>query len=272
MKTLQPGGFPMNLYDDPFFCVPRRTHATSQGPVDLPIFYREATAVMAFFGCAREGVEAALPGERMVPALTWGSRALVGLAFFDYRRTSIGAYREVGLAVPVLWRRARRPWFPWLELFRSADTRRLGFHVLDLPVTTKAADAAGRELWGYPKFVTAIDIRLSPGRFDGKVHRPDGGGPILELAGRPGPGLGCPSLDLVTFERRNDQDRRTIIRTRGAARLRTGGDVTLTLGGDTHPMTRRLKRLGLNGRAPIFMTVDSGFQSRLHAGAPLEGV
>lgn len=29
----------MNVYRDPFFCVPRSVHATSQGEVALPIFY-----------------------------------------------------------------------------------------------------------------------------------------------------------------------------------------------------------------------------------------
>ena len=35
-----------------------------------------------------------------------------------------------------------------------------GIWVVDLPVTTKEAQAAGIELWGYPKYVTDIETRF----------------------------------------------------------------------------------------------------------------
>ena len=158
-----------------------------------------------------------------------------------------------------------------MDLFRSADTRRVGFHILDLPVTTADADAAGREIWGYPKFVTAIDFHLSGERFDSTVHLPAGDGFIMNLSGRLGPGLPCPSLDLVTFERRDGQDRRTVIQTRGAARLRLKGGLILKIGDRSHPMARRLDRLGLDGQRPLCLTADTAFQSRLNAGAPVGG-
>ena len=37
----------MNDQADPFFQVPRTTHATTQGPIELPILYYDVSALMA---------------------------------------------------------------------------------------------------------------------------------------------------------------------------------------------------------------------------------
>jgi hypothetical protein len=59
-----------------------------------------------------------------------------------YRITDIGPYNEVGLTVV-----ARVPGDPIP-----------GNYVINLPVTTAVANRAGREIWGYNKFVAAIDV------------------------------------------------------------------------------------------------------------------
>ena len=259
----------MNLYRDPFFCVPHSVHPTSQGDVALPILYFDSTAVLAFFQCARKSVETILPNERILPALTWVSRAIVGLAFFEYRTTSIGTYNEVGLAVPVLWQKGPVPPCSAIDLLRSAYTRRVGFHIVDLPVTTEKAYAAGRELWGYPKFVTPIDFSLQKKQLHSCVHDPGQNDTLLTFAGKLGFGLPSPALDLVTFECGGDQDRRTIIQTRGGGRLHGPGNVRLELGASPHPMAARLRQLALDGAHPLAIWVSTRFQSRLNAGAPL---
>jgi hypothetical protein len=86
--------------------------------------------------------------------------------------------------------------------------------VVDLPVTTEAANAAGRELWGYPKFVTSIDFALTGRRFRSSVHDPSGGKAICEIAGEMDGGIRVPSLSLVTFSKLDD----TLVRTRRCPR------------------------------------------------------
>jgi hypothetical protein len=207
----------MNGYRDPFFCVPRISHVTGQGRVELPILYHDSTAVFAFFACDRDSLTALLPAGRLVPAFTWRSKALAGLALFEYRATSIGTYNEVGVAIPAIWARGPAPACPAVDLMRSADLRRVGYHIVDLPVTTQAACAAGKDIWGYPKFVTRIDFSLIKRQLQCRVHDPGSTGTIMSLAGTLGCGVPTPSLDLVTYECVDDQDRRTIIRSRGAA-------------------------------------------------------
>jgi len=260
----------MNFYHDPFFCVPRTSQATRQGPVDLPILYHDCTTVLAFFGCDRDAVSALLPQGRLGPALTWKSRAVVGLALFNYRATSIGRYNEVGLAVPALWEKRPKPTCPAVDLLRRADRRRVGYHIVDLPVTTETACSAGKEIWGYPKFVTPIDFSLQRRQLHCRVHDPREKAPIMTLAGTLGRSMPCPALDLVTFECLGGQDRRTVIQTRGDGRLHGAGSVRLRLGGSSHPMAARLGRLALDGARPLAMWVSTRFQSRLNAGTPID--
>lgn len=259
----------MNFYQDPFFCVPRSTHATSQGDVDLPILYYDSTAVLAFFKCDRQKAGALLPTARFRPTLTWGTRAIVGLALFEYRSTSIGTYNEVGLAIPALWKQGPVPRCPATELFRSVYTRQVGFHIVDLPVTTARAHAAGRELWGYPKFVTPIDFTLQKKQLHCRVHDPANRGAIMTLEGTLGVGAPSPALDLVNFDRLGERDLRTIIQTRGRGHLRGRGTVRLRIGVSSHPMADHLHMLGLDHAQPLVMWVSTRFQSRLNQGAPL---
>ena len=259
----------MNFYRDPFFCVPRSTHTTRQGKVKLPILYYDSTAVLIFFGCDKQRVHDLLPTGRFRPTLTFGRRAVVGLALFEYRTTSIGAYNEVGLAIPVVWQKEPAPICPVWEIFRSVYTRRVGFHIVDLPVTTEAACAAGRELWGYPKFVTRIDFSLQNRVLDSKVHAPDNHTSIMTISGKAGWGVPSPALDLVNYDRLGDQDLRTIIQTRGGGYLRRPGTLRLRIGDASHPMADHLNRLALDRSRPLCLWIGTRFQSRLNQGAPL---
>ena len=81
-----------------------------------------------------------------------------------YRNTSIGAYGELGLAVQAvrkgsgagvlgyLWDMVGNVlhFHEMLSLFSQEDS---GLYVVTLPVTTEGAKAAGREIWGYNKYI-----------------------------------------------------------------------------------------------------------------------
>ena len=67
----------------------------------------------------------------------------MALYCIEYRKTDIGPYNEVGLTVLAL---------------APGDPIPANY-VVDLPVTTAVANRAGREIWGYNKFVAAIDVK-----------------------------------------------------------------------------------------------------------------
>ncbi|MBZ0236221.1 MAG: acetoacetate decarboxylase family protein, partial [Deltaproteobacteria bacterium] len=231
---------------DTFFDVPRTTAMTSAGPVELPILYHEVSHVLALFRGRRRAVEDLLVGTGLQPALGLGGDAVLALACYQYRKTSIGAYNEVGVATfvkPTGW---PTPRLAVADLYRPVDARATGAYVIDLPVTTAIANAGGRELWGYPKFVTDISFQLDRTRFECAVADPTGGASIMMLAGRLGLGVPAPPMSVVTFSNRRDELVRTHVNVRGAVRARGGGGLRLVVGASRHPMAERLRRLGLD--------------------------
>jgi hypothetical protein len=235
----------------------------------LPILYHDSTAVLVFFMCDRQKAVSLLPDDRFRLALPRGAKTIVGLALFEYRVTSIGGYNEVGLALPVLWGEGPLPRFPAIDLLRNAHTRRVGYYVIDLPVTTAKADAAGRELWGYPKFVTRIDVGLEKKQLHCRVHDPANDTAIMILAGMMGTSIPAPALDLVTYSQIDAGDLRTTIQTKGRGRLHAPGQLRLQVGKSNHRMARHLRTLRLDTVKPLMVLVNTRFQSRLNQGVLL---
>lgn len=159
-------GFTGNfLREDTFFHVACRPVTTSAGPVDLPTFFVRWS------------------GWRL-----HSSTPIFGVAAFDYRATTVGEYGEVGIAVPAVPANDGRRSASWREMLVDVDKprQRLGFHILYPPVATAIANAGGREIWGFPKFVTPIDTALTGRQIAVEVHDPEGGTPILQLKGSVG--------------------------------------------------------------------------------------
>lgn len=255
---------------DPFFAVPTSTTETSIGPIELPFRIYDATNVVAFFAVDRWRVESVLGRTDLIPALTAGGRALVAVSVFEYRSTSVGPYNEVGIGIPVYRSGEAKQLTGWIEPFRRADRRRQGAFIVDLPVTTDAADVAGREIWGYPKFVTSIDVALEQGRFRAEVTDPGGEESIMRLAGKAGLGVPGPGLDFVLYSDLDKTLLRTNVDTRGAYKLHPLGDLRLSVGEAGHPMTERLRQLGLDGSRPVLVLSHQHFQARLNAGVALD--
>lgn len=249
-----------------FFDVPQTTWRCSEGEVDMPIFYQEGANVMALFTSPLEAVKAELEGTGMVPAAVIGDRAVVGVSMYEYRVTSAGAYNEVGVAVPVFQQGQPRPLLGTLDFLRTAHERRMGFYILDLPVTTAIANAAGREFWGFPKFVTDIEFNWQGGHFHCAVMEPGTQRPIMTLGGHPRPMVPVPAMDMVLYSNLENRSLRTLINIRNGMSWNFPGGMRLDTGAGEHPMGERLRRLELGGRRPFTVLSTPRFQSRLNAG------
>lgn len=254
----------------PFFAVPRTTLETSEGPAEFPILYYDTSVVVALFSIDRDAAAAEVADQGLRPALTRSGSSVVFLAGYDYRVTSIGPYYEVGVAIPVVPVDAPSG-NRWHQVLRDEEGpgRDLGYHVLHLPVSTAAANAAGREIWGLPKFVTGMDVRHSGREVLVRVDEPDGSGRIMELAGRAGPGIPAPSLPIVLYSTLDGQMLRTTVNVRGGNSLRPGGTVRLRIGDSGHPMAQTLRRLGMHNKRPVSLLTTHDFQSRLNLGVPI---
>lgn len=249
-----------------FFRVPRTTHITSEGPVDLPILYYDVTNVVAMFRADRAGAERILADTGLDLAFARGEQALVALSFYEYRRTTVGVYNEVGVAIFCVPEGQRPTRLGPAELYAPLSWRKVGAYVVDLPVTTPAANAAGRELWGYPKFVTDIPFHLDRRAIDTAVIDPDDGSSICRLAGTIGRGVPVPPMSLVTYTRLKGSLIRTHVNVRGAVKACRPGSTRLRVGESPHRMASNLRVLGLEEAKPVAVFVTDRFQSLLHAG------
>ena len=259
----------MSRGNDPFFQVPRTRCHTSEGEVDLPIAYYDTDELLAVFAVDPAPVRAAL-ADVPLELVTVGGRAHVGLVFFEYRDTSIGPYNEVGLGTLVLPKGQRTPALGPLDILRHPRKRRLGLHVLKLPVTTAAANAAGRELWGYPKFVTPIDVDLGDKRFVGRVRDPkDPRETIVKLAGALPHAIPMPRVELMLLSQLEHTLLRAVVTVRGKHFGGLGGGLVLSVGTSAHPMAAQLRAFGLDRAKPELAIYTRGARSLLYSGSPV---
>lgn len=253
---------------DRFLRVDTVEASTSLGPVRLPVLYADATSVQAFFWVDPALARRALEGTGLEPLRLPGGRALAGLAFYDYRETSIGPYHEVGSGLAVVPAGAPASGLAALELLRAGRKRRAGYRILDLPVSTPLADVAGRELWGYPKFVTELPLRVEERAFEGAVLEPGGTSPVLTLSGEARwrwPGL---PLDLVLYSHLGGRVLRAVVDASGPVRFSGGRGLRLALGPGRHRMAEALRALGLDGAHPFAAARCDRLRARLWAGQP----
>lgn len=246
------------------FAGPQTVRMTSQGEVTLPILYYDVSQFTALFSVEYDRAAALLRDTGLQAQRAPGGKAVVGLSFFEYRKTSIGAYNEVGTAIAVHPAGQAQPGLR--EWLRPSAERAMGFHIVDLPVTTAAANAAGREIWGYPKFVTAIPLTFGHKRFAGSVNDPVTGEPIVTLDGRWQGAVTVPGFDLCLYSLREGALLRTLIEVDSRLRTAWGRGFRLTVGNSTHRMAENLRALGLDGAAPLVVQNAAVFHSRLPAG------
>ncbi len=236
---------------DSFFRVPRVTAHTSEGRVELPIIYRDATATTAVFAVEPDAARRLLEPSGLVPLIFRRRRAAVAISWFDYRDTSIGPYHELSIAV-LAHHPLDEPRYPLLGVLRGRGV--VGGHILHLPVTTQIACAGGRELWGYPKFVAEMPIEMTSGRMQAAlVHE---GQRVLSMRVPVPGGPGLPMPDLNTLSVHEGRLLRTRIATHCRTRVARGGGVQLTLDQPEHPVCRTLAALGLPAQAALVLHSD----------------
>ena len=135
-----------------------------------------------------------------------------------------------------------------------------------MPVTIPQARAAGREIWGFPKFKTRIPFRLTGKFFEFEVKDPHADGFIVAVEGEMDTGLPIRATDLVTFSNLNDSIWKTIVDVDAMYTLCPAKGVSLKVGSSTHGMAKNVKDLGLADIKPFLIMSSDNFRSRLNPG------
>jgi len=178
-------------------------------------------------------------------------RALVALAVCRYDDTDLDAYHEVALSFVVRPHDAPPDPGPVGRL-REFGTGAIGAYIHRLPVDQAFTCAAGRDIWGYPKWITTIDID-EPGPGEDRrgcgttVRLVDDGAHVLTLTMAAGGPVRLPSQAPPSYSFRDGVLRRTAWETSAEGVSGRPGGATLVLG--DHPMADELRSLGLPRRA-----------------------
>jgi len=178
-------------------------------------------------------------------------KALMALAVCRYDDTDLDSYHEVAVSFVVRPHDAPADPSPVRRL-REFTSGAIGAYIHRLPVDQEFTCAAGRDIWGYPKWITSIDIdEPEPGdtrRGTGTTVRlVDDGTHVLSLTIPSGGPVRLPPQAPPSYSFRDGLLRRTAWETTGTGVTGRPGGATLVLG--DHPMADELRTLGLPKRA-----------------------
>lgn len=235
----------------------RTRRVLSEGHCDLPILYRDASWLGVFFAVDLQRAREVLDGTGLEPWPVFG-RALAAVYAWEYRDSTVGAYKEVGLGVQARVA-GTAPSLVGLAMNMLAQPYQ-GIWVASLPVTTDAACRAGVEVWGYPKYVTEIETHFD--ELGGRARLGD----ELEVA-VPRPSVFAKSLQIATYTQCEGTLLRTAIEVRSDVHLCTGGSLKLlSKKGQT---AERARQLGLDEARVLGGFHALRFDATLPEGTPM---
>ncbi|GII61362.1 acetoacetate decarboxylase [Sphaerisporangium krabiense] len=243
------------------------SHLVQGREVTLPVEIRDATVCAAVYAVRADAARAVLAYSPDMDVTEFvPGKALCVLQFIRYDDGDLGSYNEFGVGFmvrpphahdpasgdgPGAFARRPRTATGTGVLSRVRGLLGAGMFVHWLPVDQRFTMEAGRTIWGFPKELAEIDLRLSS-PYKRCILRKDGR-LVLDLLIRPGMPLPAPSADLTAYTHLDDTTRRI----RCTARPRTvharPGGALIRLG--NHPIAKELSELGLPKHALLTATI-----------------
>lgn len=148
------------------------------GPTLTPNFYyRVSTARLTMLAPTR-AIRSRLPRE-LAPLEVAPGLGLVSAMFFRYDVCDIDFYTEAAVGIAV--KPARHGRLGFFDLVAALKNDHLDSYVLSLPVSTEIAQVRGHDGYGFPKWVTGLDVDIDAHRTSARVAN-DAGGTDLALS------------------------------------------------------------------------------------------
>jgi hypothetical protein len=253
-----------------FFSEQQSEVEISAGKTLLPCFFRKVHYIVCLFKADKDLVEQRLNGTGLLPALKFGKSYMIAIGLIRYDDCDLGKYNEVIVAIPSIPERIKKPFNSWFNLVDTLKNRKVGQHILHIPVTSEFSRTAGQELWGYPKIVAPVEHIFNSSSLHSKVFDPQSNELIMEVKGSLGFGIPSIPLSLLTYSFVDGKLLRTPVKVRGMMKLRLNHDLHLHVGSSAHPMANDLRLLGLDGKKPMLVMDTEKFQSVFYKGEFLE--
>ena len=215
--------------------------------VTMPVHVREARQAAATFLVDAHAAQRVIDATGLRVATKATGKAIASIALIDYLDNDLGTYHELALAFLV----ADPPGTP------PAPKGSVSTYIHRLPVSEEFTCAAGRAIWGFPKWVAPLQVAFDErGATATLTHE---GADVVRVTMRRGPiplprrplSMNAYSCDDSGVVRRTPWT--TTTRT-GHQRVRPGGTTVEIFYG--HPMCDELRALGLPKNAVVTMFDD----------------
>jgi hypothetical protein len=234
--------------------IPGHDRYSIQGrEVTLPLHVGHARAGIAAYSADAIAVESALP-TGLAPLEVLPGRALVLFQLVEYLDNPLGDYAEGVVASvvrslddatgPVVEGPLANVAGP-IESLRAVLGGHHGIFVHHMPVDQSFTLEAGRTIWGFPKTLDTLDLRMSDARAGLRWSTP--AGEILELTLPRGGSITVPAGPGTAYTHAAGRTWRTRLTFRGTGARFGPGGARLRLG--THPIADQLRAFGLSRRA-----------------------
>lgn len=210
------------------------------GDIELPVLYYRDDAFVGLFGADYEALRRLMPSDGLHPARALDGRGLVAVAAYNYLDTTAGPYGELAIAPLVVYGRQPPRTLPgWLESSWPGG----GALVMHLPVTNALARDAGREIWGYTKFIADMHFTNTPELLECRLE--EQGEHILTLRIEKRGFVMRDRRPVVTYSVKDGNLIRTAVPQVSFARIALGGGASRLEIADNHPVGASLRELDL---------------------------
>ncbi len=233
--------------------VQQRSVQITGGSVEVPILYKDVFAIGASFIAPVLPLKNLLPTSKLVPLQVLPGKGLLTFMAFDYRDTSIGPYKEFAIAIPARYEPGFNiPLFPVLRMGASLSFEA---YVWQLPLTSELGLNAGKDLWGFPKFLA--EIEFSEAEKSVMCSLSEEGEHILTLEVRLSNAKLKSYFDLNTYTEKDDK--LLLTRSRGLSgeigKSYMPGTASLSLG--EHPLSRQIREVA-PGKSIMTLYIPKG--------------
>lgn len=227
------------------------SHQVLGKQVDMPVEIRAASAFMAMYSVPTAAAQSLIDYTGLEILQFRPGRGICVLVFVDYVDGDLGPYNEFGVAFLVRDHRADSTSVP--QDLKALARGRAGALIHQLPVDGDFTLAAGRGIWGFPKFLADFDVDHTGSVRRGSVS--EGGRLIAQLSVKPGitvPGSGA-GTSLAAYSHLDGLTRFTTWDMNPTGIRSRPGGAELKLG--SHPIADELRSLGLPKRALVTSSI-----------------
>lgn len=196
---------------DFFRALPKTEVQSAIGPTRTPNFYYSMSKAQLTYLAPTSALRSRLPGE-LDPLQVAPGLGLFSVVFFRYDVCDIDFYTEATVGIAV--RPARHGRIGAADLISTLANDSTHAYVLSLPVNTDIAQVRGHDGYGFPKWVTDIDVDIDEHRSTARVANDHGGTDI--------------ALDMATPEQKRTPSGRSVSTLTSYTELNGGWNATLS--------------------------------------------